>query len=226
MTRERRGGSRPNGKFRMRQNSGRPFPTNSTGRAGEAASARATRGAPLCASMLASWWIQRRLGGGNAFFFFRMQNLQGSAGRRSPGREIPHAHRTRSPRLPKYRGRSGRTGDRRGLRIEWKAGEAAAAVRMRRMRWAGGGRMPMRMRGTRDARYLQTLLQIHSYAAYLTQIFSTAAIFLRRICLCRYCVGHNATAAIFYRRYCYCSYTHITYSQRPSHSPHPLLTQS
>ena len=38
----------------------------------------------------------------------------------------------------------------------------------------------MRMRGTRHARYLQTLPQIYSYAAYLTQIYPYAAIFLRR----------------------------------------------
>ena len=85
----------------------------------------------------------------------------------------------------------------------------------------------MRMRGTRRARYLQTLPQIYSHAAYLTQPYPYADIFLRRICYCRIClrryyVGHNATAAIL-RRYSllqlystadilYCSYTHITYS--------------
>ena len=63
----------------------------------------------------------------------------------------------------------------------------------------------MRMRGTRHARYLQTLPQPYSYAAYLTQPYSYADIFLRRICYCRiflrrYYVGHNATAAIL-RRY-------------------------
>lgn len=50
---------------------------------------------------------------GSRSFPFRMQNSQGSAGRRSPGREIPRAPRTRLPRLPKLRGRSGRAADRR-----------------------------------------------------------------------------------------------------------------
>ena len=55
---------------------------------------------------------------------FRMRNLQRSAGRPSPGREIPHAPQTRSPRLPKHGKRSGRgaTGD----QMEGKGG-----VRMR-----------------------------------------------------------------------------------------------
>lgn len=45
ITRERRGGGRPNGKSSMRKELRRPFPTNGTGRAGEASSTRATRGA-------------------------------------------------------------------------------------------------------------------------------------------------------------------------------------
>lgn len=129
--------------------------------------------------------------------------------------------------------------------------EGRGGVRDRPVAIVRGVRMLVRMRGTRRARYLQTLPQPYSYAAYPTQIFSTAAILLRRICycricycricLCRYCVGHNATAAYLLHimtvaytataeystvDILYCSYTHITYSQRPPHSPHPLLTQS
>ena len=71
----------------------------------------------------------------------------------------------------------------------------------------------------------------HAHAGHASRTLfanATAAIFLRRICLCRYIPTQIfSTAAIFYRRYyCCCSYTHITYSQRPPHSPHPLLTQS
>lgn len=85
------------------------------------------------------------------------------AGRRSPGREIPHARKTRSPRPPKHGKRSGRWAVGGVRRVGWEAREASAAVR--------GVRMPMRMRGTRHARYLQTLPQIFSAAAYPTQLF-------------------------------------------------------
>ena len=62
-------------------------------------------------------------------------------------------------------------GDRRVRRIRWKAGEASAD--------ASGCDRPRlrelaRMRGTRHARYLQTLPQIYSYAAYLTQLYPYA----------------------------------------------------
>ena len=87
---------------------------------------------------------------------------------------------------------------------------------------AAAVRMPMRMRGTRHARYLQTLPQPYSYAAYLTQLYSYAEYAYAEYTYCRYYVGHNATATIL-RRYSllqlystvdilYCSYTHITYS--------------
>ena len=57
------------------------------------------------------------------------------------------------------------------------AGERASGDRME---GKGSGcdrpriRMPMRMRGTRHARYLQTLPQTYLYAAYLTQPYSYA----------------------------------------------------
>ena len=100
---------------------------------------------------------------------FRMRKMQGFAGLPSPGREIPHAAETRPPRLPKLRGRNGRAGDRR---IRWKArGRSSAASASAAVR---GVRMPMRMRGTRRARYLQTLLQPYSYAEYATAEYATA----------------------------------------------------
>lgn len=154
-------------------------------------------GAPSCAFVPASWRIRRRPpGGGIDSLRFRMRSLRKPAGRRPPGREIPHAPQTRPPRPPKHGGRSGQAGDRRPNGSNGGRG--------------AGFRMPMRMRGTRDARYLQTLPQPYSYAEY-----SYADIFLRRICLCSYYVGHNATAAYLpqliyriccYRIYCYCSY--------------------
>lgn len=66
----------------------------------------------------------------------------------------------------------------------------------------------MRMRGTRHARYLQTLPQIYSYAAYLTQLYSYA---------------EYATADIL-RKYSlrkHIVYTHITH---PPSLPPTFLT--
>ena len=129
---------------------------------------RVRRGAPQCAFIKDPAPARVRK---THFPFFRMQNPQGSAGRRSPGREIPHAHKTRSPRPPKHRTRGGRAGVRRS---DGRRGMRSSGCDRPRLR------MHMRMRGTRHARYLQTLPQPYSYAAYLTQIFSTADISLRR----------------------------------------------
>ena len=89
------------------------------------------------------------------------------AGRRSPGREIPHAPQTRSPRPPKHGKRSGRG-----------ATGGSDGRQRRRLRPSGCDRprlrMPMRMRGTRHARYLQTLPQIYLYAAILLQPYPHA----------------------------------------------------
>lgn len=117
---------------------------------------------------------------------FRMRKTQGFGGLPSPCREIPHAPQTRSPRLPKDRRRNGREADRGpGDQMEGK-GRRGADVR------------PLaRMRGTRHARYLQTLPQPYSYAAYLTQLYSyaeyaTAAI-LRRYSLLQLYSHHILT---------------------------------
>ena len=143
-------------------------------------------------------------GPGSRFSPFRMRNLQMFAGRRSPGREIPHAPQTRSPRLPKHGKRSGRgaTGV-SGDRMEGKGG-----VRMRSSAAPGA---------YAHAGHASRTLFANATAAIFLRSLSTAAIFLRRICycricLCRYYVGHNAIAAIFYVDILYCSYTHITYS--------------
>ena len=66
-------------------------------------------------------------------------------------------------------------GDRLVRRIRWKAREAGERPRSSgcvcdRPRPRG----LVRMRGTRHARYLQTLPQPYSYAAYLTQLYSYA----------------------------------------------------
>lgn len=183
------------------------------------------------------------------FPFSRMQKTQSFAGRRSPGREIPHAPQTRPPRPPKRRGRSWRTGDRRSDGRQ--EGDRLRRMRMRRTRWAGASGCACAHAG-----HASRTLFANATADIFLRSISNAAIFLRRICycricLCRYYVGHNAIAAIL-RRYSllhimttadittvdittvditivdilYCSYTHITYSQHPPHSPHSLLTQS
>ena len=132
---------------------------------------------------------------------FRMQNLQRFAGRRSPGREIPHAPETRSPRPPKHGKRSGRgaTGGSDGRR-----GRSSGCDRPRL-------RALMRMRGTRHARYLQTL----------PQPYSCADIFLCSYCYCRYYVDHIATAAIL-RRYSLHKYSLRKHTIH-THITHPLL---
>ena len=102
-------------------------------------------------------------------------------------------------------------------------------------------RMPMRMRGTRRARYLQTLLQPYSYAdislcricyrriclcrichcSYYTQIFSTAAYLTQPYSYAEYAYAEYAYAAIL-RRYSLHKYSlrrNITYA----HITHPLL---
>ena len=159
-------------------------------------------------------------GPGSRSFPFRMRNPQRFAGRRSPGREIPHAPQTRSPRLQKHRKRGGRAGDRR---IRWKEREASAIVRMR------SSAAPDAHAHAGHAS--RTLFANATAAIFLRSISNAdilyADISLRRICLCRYYVGYNAIAAIL-RRYSllhimttvditpvdilYCSYTHITYS--------------
>lgn len=176
ITRERRGGDLAGGKFHMRKELRRPFPTNNTGRAGEAVSTHAC-GGRLCAGpgrLHAGFTMDPTpaRGPGSRSFPFRMRNPQRFAGRRSPGREIPHAPRTRSPRPPKYRGRNWRAGDRRSNGSNGRQGKrlrSSGCVCDRPRLWA-----PMRMRGTRRARYLQTLPQIYLYAAYLTQLYSYA----------------------------------------------------
>lgn len=102
-------------------------------------------------------------GPGSRSFPFRVQSLQSFAGLAAPGREIPRAPQTRSPRLQKRRGRNGRTAI---------GGSGGSNGRQgRRLRPSGCDRPrlrePMRMRGTRHARYLQTLPQPYSYAEYV-----------------------------------------------------------
>lgn len=112
----------------MRKELRRPFPTNNTGRAGEASSTRATRGAPLCASMPASWWIQRRPPRRECVF-----PRSGCGICRDPPAAAPPAGKF--PMLPKRvcracRNAGGGMGDRRSA-IRWKAREASAIVRLR-----------------------------------------------------------------------------------------------
>lgn len=103
-------------------------------------------------------------------------------------------------------------GDRRVRRIKWKAREASATVRMRPSADPGA----------------------HAHAGHASRALfanATAAIFLRSlsnadILYCSYIPTQNMLLQLFYADILYCSYTHITYSQRPPHSPHPLLTQS
>ena len=104
---------------------------------------------------------------------FRMQDLQGFAGRRSPGREIPHAPQTRSPRLPKHGKRSGRGRP----AIRWKAREADATTRMRSSAALGA---------YAHAGHASRTLFANATADIFLRSLSNAAIFLRRICYCRY----------------------------------------
>ena len=176
----------------MREGLRRPFPMNNTGRAGEASSTRATRGAPPCAFTSDSRWIQRRLGARIAFLPVPDAEGQRFAGRRSPGREIPHAPQTRSPRLPKHGKRSGRSADRRIRWIEWKAGEI---VRLRLRSSAAPGACAHAGHASRTlfanstaAIFLRSLsngdislrshipTQIYSYAEYATAEYSYADI--------------------------------------------------
>lgn len=227
ITRGRRGGDLMGGKSRMRKKLRRPFPTNSTGKAGEASSARATRGGRLHAPPC------RFHDGSDAGPAARIALLPVPDAESAEVRRPPFPPGGKFPTRPKRvrlacRSIGGGMGERAiggSGGSNGRQGRRRRRMRMRRTRWADV-RMPMRMRGTRRARYLQTLPQPYSYAAYLTQLYSYAAISLRRICLCSYYVGHTATADIFYVDILHCSCTHITYSQRPPHSPHPLLTQS
>ena len=183
----------------MRKELRRPFPKNRTGRAGEAASTHA-RGGRLCAPPCR---FHEGSGGGPGA---RIALLPVPDAEFAEVRRPPFPRPGNPPRAPNA---FAAPAEIQGA--EWASGRSAIGGsngrqgrRVRRPRSSGCDRprlrMPMRMRGTRRARYLQTLLQPYSYAAYLTQIFSTAAIFLRRICYCRIClcsyyVGHNATAA-------------------------------
>ena len=181
-TRERRGGYLAGGKSRMRKELRRPFPMNNTGRAGEASSARATRGAPPCAFTSDSRWIQRRIGARIAFLPVPDAEGQRFAGRRSPGREIPHAPQTRSPRPPKHGKRSGRPAC---PAIGWKAREAPASasaiVRGSGRLRACGARVTHAI-CKRHRRYIP--MQIFSTAAYLYAEYATADI-LRKYSLRR-----------------------------------------
>lgn len=178
----------------MRKELGRPFPTRNTGRAGEASSTRATRGGRLYAPPCR---FHKGSGAGpgaeNALSFF-------------PDAEFAELRRPRSPRTgnsPRAPNASAAPAEIQGAEraggrsaIKWKArGRSSAADAVVR-----GVRMPMRMRGTRNARYLQTLPQPYSYAAYLTQPYSyadiaTAAISPCRIFLCSYSTQTFSTAA-------------------------------
>lgn len=147
----------------------RPFPMRNTGRAGEASSTRAGRRAPLCASMPFSRWIRRRLGARIAFL--PVPDAENAGVRRPPFPRPGNSpcHRNAPAALAEAQ-EAERAGGRSA--IKWKAREAGdrpvAIVR--------GVRMPMRMRGTRHARYLQTLLQPYSYAEYATAEYSYADI--------------------------------------------------
>ena len=144
----------------MRKKLRRPFPMNNTGRTGEASSARATRGAPGASTMDPT----PARGPGSRSSPFRMQKDSGSRAAAPPAGKFP----MRPKRVRRARRSIGSgAGDRRVRRIGWKAREASGCDRPRL-------RVLMRMRGTRDARYLQTLPQIYPYAAYPTQLYSYA----------------------------------------------------
>ena len=145
---------------------------------------------------------------------FRMQNLQRLAGRRSPGREIPHAPQTRSTRPPKHGKRSGRGAP--GDQMEGKGGVCGrpdAIVRGSGSLRACGARVTHAI-CKRYRSHIPT--QIYSYAA-----IATAAICLCRICYCRYYVDHIATAAIL-RRYSLHKYSLRKHTIH-THITHPLL---
>lgn len=92
------------------------------------------------------------------------------AGSGSHGREIPHAPQTRSPRLPKHRGRAA---DRRSSGPNGRQG--------RRLRSSGCGRPDAHA----HAGHASRTLFANATAAIFLRSLSNAAIFLRRICLRR-----------------------------------------
>lgn len=170
------------------------------------------------ASMPASRWIRRRPGGPD-----RAPSLSGCGIRRGSPAAVPPGGKF--PMRPERVRRACRS-------IGGGMGERAIGDRTDQMegRGSGGASAIVRLRLRSSA-----ALGAHAHAGHASRTLfanatadislrslSNAAIFLRRICLCSYYVGHNATAAISTVYITtvdiatvdilHCSYTHITCS--------------